>query len=392
MKFYLIQSARAFLFLLLVGGNLATTHAFNTDLNFEGQMKAIAEELKAKCLADPLTMGQKLKLPEPEDPVVKKQSLFDGRIEHELKTRLADLFDPNAAITLVASHRVTDLKEATGKSFKVVTLEVLLKKGGKEIGSVTREINNSSDIARIEGVTIAPSAADNTAEKRNQAVQAAKVNPSFDTHPDRPKAVTAFNSPRYAVEIRLLTGNGPQVVAPENKRGNALAPIGVGQAYEIVLLNFDDKNDAVAKVEIDGLDAANTFCIDKNDQGKPAAYPGYLIPKAVNGQPGEHVVPGWLHTVNQAKEVNAFQFLVTELGKGAESARKPRSAIGMIHVRFYEAALTAEALRPRTFGETDKGMGLKLNLRLESRVLATEPDSSITIRYNRDGNPPALKP
>ena len=392
MKSFYSMAVRSFLFLILVGGNLATTHAFNTDLNFEGQMKAIAEELKAKLLADGLTRGQKLRLPYPEDPFVKKQGVFDGRIEHELKTRLADLFDPNAGITLYALHRVTDAKNAKTEGVKVITIDVMWTKGGKAIGNISREINNSSDLARMEGVTIFPSVVDNTSEKRRKAVQELKANPKFDTHPQRPTAVTAFGSQRYAVEIRRLVGNVPQVVAPENKGGNALAAIGVGEAYEIVLLYFDELNDAVAKVEIDGLDVANTFCVDKDDQGKPAAYPGYLIPKAVNGRPGEHVVPGWLRTVSHTEDVNAFQFLVTELGKGAESARKPRGAIGMIHVRFYEAALEAKSLRPRTFGETDKGQGLKVNLSLESRVLATEPDASITIRYNRGELPPAPQP
>jgi hypothetical protein len=380
MSFRLYRDTVFILTLLAAGGISVSAQAAPANMTFEGQMASLVGEFREKWQKDPKSRGQKLRLKQRADKDLPKEGSFQARIEQELTARLDDLFDQNASLMISIEYRTVVASTGTNEKLQIVTLELL-----SPIGAFNREINNSGDIARVTGLTIA-NKDDDSFEERNKEVRKSVEKPRFDTHPARRTGVIAVGQPRYAVELRKLVGGVSQVVDIENMGGRALAPIAIGEAYEIVLLNYDDKCDAVAKVEVDGLDVANTFCIDKDGMGKPANYPGYMIPKARDGSPGRHVVPGWLRTVGDGRE-NVLQFSVTELGKGAETARKPRSSIGMIHVRFYEAALTVEGLRPRSFGETTTGKGLQVSYALENRVLSTEPQSSITIRYNH-GLPP----
>ena len=373
-------------------GTVPAVDAAPPNMTLAGQLAAITDQLKGIMTKDPLLKNQKLKF----GKVVNEDlpdSNFELRLEQELRKLLDDQLDDRAELTLSASYDYLQVTQGDNKGRKVIQIRLKIKDSNgrelaenvKDINSLVREINNTNDIARILGATLAPPDVQNF-EQRNEAVKKAAAKPEFATHPERPTAVIAPGQPHYAVELRKSVGGqgAPRVVPPTDERGRAFASIEVGDTYEVVLLNFDPKYDAVAKLEIDGLDAANTFHIDRDDQG-PVKYPGYFVPRAVGGKPGEHVVPGWLHTVQKRAETkdNVFQFVVNELGKGAASAKQARSLIGMITVQFFDGAANGEKMRGRNFGETGQGKGMQVDYKLKELQVGTEPLSIIAIRYTR---------
>jgi hypothetical protein len=373
-------------------GTVPAVDAAPPNMTLAGQLAAITDQLKGIMTKDPLLKNQKLKF----GKVVNEDlpdSNFELRLEQELRKLLDDQLDDRAELTLSASYDYLQVTQGDNKGRKVIQIRLKIKDSNgrelaenvKDINSLVREINNTNDIARILGATLAPPDVQNF-EQRNEAVKKAAAKPEFATHPERPTAVIAPGQPHYAVELRKSVGGqgAPRVVPPTDERGRAFASIEVGDTYEVVLLNFDPKYDAVAKLEIDGLDTANTFHIDRDDQG-PVKYPGYFVPRAVGGKPGEHVVPGWLHTVQKRAETkdNVFQFVVNELGKGAASAKQARSLIGMITVQFFDGAANGEKMRGRNFGETGLGKGMQVDYKLKELQVGTEPLSIIAIRYTR---------
>jgi hypothetical protein len=374
-------------------GTVPAVDAAPPNMTLAGQLAAITDQLKGIMTKDPLLKNQKLKF----GKVVNEDlpdSNFELRLEQELRKLLDDQLDDRAELTLSASYDYLQVTQGDNKGRKVIQIRLKIKDSNgrelaenvKDINSLVREINNTNDIARILGATLAPPDVQNF-EQRNEAVKKAAAKPEFATHPERPTAVIAPGQPHYAVELRKSVGGqgAPRVVPPTDERGRAFASIEVGDTYEVVLLNFDPKYDAVAKLEIDGLDTANTFHIDRDDQG-PVKYPGYFVPRAVGGKPGEHVVPGWLHTVQKRAETkdNVFQFVVNELGKGAASAKQARSLIGMITVQFFDGAANGEKMRGRNFGETGQGKGMQVDYKLKELQVGTEPLSIIAIRYTRN--------
>jgi len=352
------------------------------NLTLAGQLKAIEGRLRDKMAKDPPLINQKLKFGKVVNENLPDSS-FEFRLENELKKRLADLLSETSKLTLSASYDYLPAEEGQNAGHKVIQIVLTVKSDNRIVLlKEVVEVNNTGDIARILGQTLAPP--DETEfKKRNEAVEQAAADPQFATHPDRRTAVMAVGNSRYAVELRKQVGGkgAPVVIAPANQNGLAFMDIGIGDTYEVVLLNFDTEYDAVAKLEIDGLDAANTFNEDQIE------YPGYLIPRAQNGQPGIHIVPGWLHTIHRGngKEPldNVFQFVVNELGKGAASAKQVRSSIGVINVRFFDAAAPGQPMRDRSFGETGKGQGMQVNYQLQPMQIGTQPLSIISVRYTR---------
>ena len=375
-------------------GTVPAVDAAPPNMTLAAQLAAITDQLKGIMTTDPLLKNQKLKFGKVVNEAL-PDSNFELRLEQELRKLLDDQLDDRAELTLSASYDYLQVTQGDNKGRKVIQIRLKIKNSNgqelaekvKEINdSLVREINNTNDIARILGVTLAPPNVQDF-KQRNEAVEKAAAKPEFATHPQRPTAVIAPGQPHYAVELRKSVGGhgAPQAVPPTDEKGRgAFASIAVGDTYEVVLLNFDPKYDAVAKLEIDGLDAANTFHIDRDDQG-PVKYPGYFVPRAVGGKPGEHVVPGWLHTVQKRAESkdNVFQFVVNELGKGAASAKQARSSIGMITVQFFGPKKEVEGVVPRGVGETGLGKGLQVDYELKQMRTGTDPLSIIAIRYTR---------
>ncbi len=263
-----------------------------------------------------------------------------------------------------------------GKPIKLRTRE-----GEVDAETIIREVNNSSDIARILGTTLAPPDS-NDYQVRLKATETAFETPKFKLVGGT--QVSTQNAQTYSVELRKRPGGKGDLkpIQPVNESGLAFASIDVGETYVVVLCNYDEKADAVAKLEIDGLDAANTFNTDKAADGKQLTHQGYFVPRAKNGKPGEHLVPGWLHTLKPGND-NTFDFVVNELGKGAATQLKVRGSTGIVTVRFFDACEENETPRSRSFGETGVGQARKQDYSLKSAKIGTEPAAIISIRYSR---------
>ena len=369
--------------LLAVLDDTSAVFANPIDMNLAAQLAAIEDELRDKMAKDPPLMNQKLKFGKVVNENLPESS-FELRLEEELRERLADLLSNNGVLTLSASYDYVTVDAGENQGHKVIQITLTIKNAARrELLQIVREVNNTGDIARILGSTLAPPDTKQF-EVRNDELEKAQAEPQFATHPRRSTAVTAKGQNRYALELRKrIAGQGrPVAVPPSNVDGRAFAEIDHGDTYEVVLLNFDETYDAVVKLEIDGLDTANTF----NSDG--VSYPGYFIPRAKDGEPGIHVVPGWLHTIQRSDSAsnkidNVFEFVVNELGKGAASSKSVRSSIGVVTARFFDAASPDEKMRSRFFGETGKGKGMQVDYGVKQVQMSTQPLSIISIRYTR---------
>ena len=195
--------------------------------------------------------------------------------------------------------------------------------------------------------------------------------------------VTVPNNPLYAVEIQRRS-SGQQYFSPvpiDDQQGWAFAPIHVGDIYKVALYNYSTQTDVVAKIEIDGLDVATTFSVDRDADGKSLVN-GYVVPRSMNGALGNHIVPGWLHTTTKGNN-NVYEFVVNELGKGAASALKTKGEIGVITVRFFEACRPDETLAARSFGETGVGQARRFDYHKVDLQYRSQPDAIVSVRYNR---------
>lgn len=340
-----------------------------------GQLRGLASDIRTVMETDTKLQGQKLlfgKVVATDLP----DSSYELRLEAELKVLLEGILGSKSRFTLSFSYDYLPSASENNQGNKVVQISYVIKDDKrKALSTGAREINDTGDIAKILGQILVPPDVQDFRE-RNRAANDAQENPQF--HLLEKTRVTAVGKERYAVELRKRRGGHGelQAIAPSNENGKPYAAIDVGDTYEVVLYNYDEQSDAVVELTIDGLDAANTFNADG------VKYPGYFVPRAKNGMPGVHVVPGWLHTVKKADD-NVFQFVVNELGKGAASSKKVRSGIGIVTAAFKDACEPHENLRKRNFGETGKGAGMRVDYQLKQVKIGTDPIAIISIRYTR---------
>lgn len=366
MKYYLILPV-FFLF------TSSTDAAEPTRMSLPGQLHALAAEIRDIVQRDTILKGRKLLF----GKVVNRRlanSTYELRLETELRELLKDLLASQADFTLSAEYDYRDSDGGDNAGLKVVQLTLVIEDSkGKEVAKKVREVNDTADIAKIVGITLSlPDVKDFA--KRNEAAKEAQAKPDFQLLEGT--RVAASGNPRYAVELRKRAGGqgAASAVVPVNQSGLAFAELALGDTYEVVLFNHDTIFDAVAELTIDGLDAANSF----NTDG--VRYPGYFIPRAKDGKPGEHVVPGWLHTAKKAND-NVFVFVVNELGKGAASAKQVRGRTGVVSATFRDACEPNEQLRARSFGETGKGDGMRFDYQLKNVQVGSVPLAIVHVRY-----------
>lgn len=326
---------------------------------------------------------------------------YDQFFSDVLGRHLADVIDDRATLLLKFQYAYLESQSETNKGLRIVQLTAELKERGITKHTFKpREVNNTSDIGRILGITLmppmfeekttsveeeTPKVQKNQADRfreRLKATEAAMENPAFDVI--QRTQVTAPDTRSYTVEIRRRVGGTGEAVPvnPVDQRGLAFTPVEIGDTYLIALYNYDQNYDAVARVEIDGLDVIHTFLEDRDAQGKKLNYPGYYIPRATAQGPGVHVVPGWLRTV-QTGNANVFDFVVNELGRGAASALKVQGSTGVISVRFFDACPPDGNLRSRNFGETGKGEARRADYKTIAVQVGSEPVAQISVRYSR---------
>lgn len=382
----MIRITWIFYFLLAVTALSSKSQAQNQA--FEGQLKALSQKILDFHETDRLYKDQKMRLVKVEAKDIPDAG-DDQRIREGLTKHLNDILDDNAKLQLKIdwSYKQSATKTNAGKKVIEIQATILLADGRPiplnaktaEVVSFVREVNNSTDIARLIGATLAPPDTPDHAT-RLKAISSAFEKPSFSTF--EKTRIAAVDQPRYAVELVQRVGNqgSPIPITPQDLNGMAFAPIAIGDTYEIVLYNYDEQADAVAKVEIDGLDVANAFNSDID--ASENMVPGYFIPRAKNGTPGTHTIKGWLHTIKQGED-NIFQFVVDELGKGAASSKKVEGKIGLITTQFFDAYAPNEKPRARNFGATAVGEPMKIQYETKECVIGDQAVSVVTVRYSR---------
>ncbi len=349
-------------------------------MTLSGQIAALTQEVKQALKTDPRVAGQSLRLGAfaPQGRRV-KDSNYGLRLEREFQQLLKDNLRDDAKLTLAGSYHFVEGESADNRGADVLVITAQIQNDrGKEITSFTREVNNTDDILGVlQRTGAAPADPQASFQERNKAAKQAVEKPTFLTLDGGRVAVVG--RPQWSVRLlkKSQANARGQPVTPQNIGGLAFVPLGIRDYYEIELFN-DDTSDAAATVTVDGLDVANTFSVDKNAQGQPVVWLGFLVPKARTS-----LIRGWLHTIHPTKDqTNVFSFLVTELGQGAASALKQRGGIGVITVQFREACPPGEKLSGRSFGETTKGEGLEEKFTTQPAVIGDNVLSTISIRYN----------
>jgi hypothetical protein len=373
---------RRFFMLLLAACWLGTARLeAAVKMSLTGQLQALANDVKDNLKNNPLVVGQRVALGkfDPEGPRA-RESNYGMEIERQLKSLLADVLSDDATLTLAGSYHYVKSDQGDNAGLEVLLLTAQIKnERGKEVVAITREVNDTDDIFHVLGLTgSAPHDRNASFKDRNAAAQQAAKKPAFEVQ--NGYRVAALGLPQWSVGIlKKKTFDGPtEPGTPQDVKGKAFVNVGVGEYYEIELVN-NDKADAVATITVDGLDVANKFSEDKDSSGKPVHYPGYFV---AHGSP--FVIRGWLHSVKRTgSKDNVFTFLVTELGQGAASALKVRGAIGVITVQFREACEPDAQLTRRSFGETTKGEGLEEKYTLKSARVGENVLSTVSLRYNR---------
>ncbi|XZE18003.1 hypothetical protein SH449x_003285 [Pirellulaceae bacterium SH449] len=380
-----IQKCRRLALVILF---VAFTSAFNfrsqcsaqTNQSLDGQLFGLAEEVKNFLANDRLYKGKKIRLDRISTTGMPDAN-YDSAIQLTLSQALADFIDKKSNFFLKIELTYLVSESNTNRGNRVIQIHSKLLESGIAKWTSTREVNNTSDIGRVGGITQSlPDSTDYL--ERLAAIEAAFKSPAFIAREST--KIQAPGNDKYAIEIRCRKGGSDVSVPvhPLDENGLAFVPIQITDAYEVVLYNYDTQADAVVTLEIDGLDVLSTFCSDKDSTGRSVRYPGYFVPRASGSGPGTHVVRGWMNTVKPGAN-NIFEFVVMELGKGAASALEVCGEIGVITARFSDAYKPDEQPRSRNFGETGKGEPRKQDYSLVPVQVGTEPSVIISVRYSR---------
>ncbi len=317
-----------------------------------------------------------------------RETHYGPELRRLFEARLGGRLVPKGHLTLSVDYDLiassTDILDGT--KLHILQLHATIKDDQrKPLWEKHVEINDSVDIARVMGLTVAPPPNGSQAQRhkaveeaamKNVGKPAAEILPNFTVTDGSRIGIPGCD--RFAVEIwvkGMPDGEACPVVPVHDSMGNAFIDIKPDQFYEIVIYNHD-QDDCIAQIRIDGQDAINRFNADG------VHYPGLLVFAGKSGR-----LRGWLHTVKpRTKENdNVFAFAVKEYGHGS-AAPVPfdsTAEIGMITVQF------APALKPGEGGRggrdmsrfTDKGPGIAQKLTLEKRDIG-DFNETITVRYS----------
>lgn len=265
-----------------------------------------------------------------------------------------------------------------------VRLELrIVDRSGEELVTLPKRFEvpvlQNAEIAVLLGLTVhLPPAA--PGKDRNENIEKARKKESTPavqktvvrTHPESP----------YGVEIRVKPAVKAEAKPKEAelKDGVPFVEIGLGELYEISLVN-DSAHEAAVRIAIDGLDVF-TFSEDRKADGK-ARFTHFILPAKKTT-----VIKGWHRTNKDLPEGNIWSFLVTEYGKGADSAKKSSGKVGVVSVTFSVSYLSEEELKNAegkardVRKETDRGPLDREKFQAVKRFIGIERDV-VSVRYSR---------
>lgn len=363
--------------------NAATTRSLDVEL--AGLLKTVSDALDT----DGALKGRTLSLggiASEDRPDANYAAELRRLFEEKLKGKLV----PDGALKMTVYYDLVDSEsdsaqgDPSNKKMKVLLIRVIIKDDKKkELFNKSAEINDSADIARVLGLTVAPPPNGNQHQRnrevdeaynQNKGKPADQVKPTFTVREGTKIGIPGCE--RFFVEILVKDspeGQAKAITPTANPLGNAFVDIKGNQSYEVRVHNYDEYS-CVAKIRIDGQDAFNRFNVDG------VKYNGLLLEKGQSG-----TLKGWMHTTKpRTKEKdNVFAFVVREYGLGSAEAQKASGEVGVITVQFAVAWKEGEA-RPagRNIGrETDKGPGIEQGFQVEKRHLG-EFNETISIRYS----------
>ena len=351
-----------------------------TRTTLEGQILSLCKQVEDTLASDPRMKGQSITLGEFTGKGEATGTNFGLRIEQSIKGNLSKILQVKAKFTLDGSYLFVSSEDPATPNARVLVVTARIgDERDREVKLISVEVNDTDGIVQALGLTASiPRTTKTTFEERNQEVQKIQEKPAFGTIGGT--RVTAVNATKLGMGIlKKSTFNGTTgTVTPKNVGGHAFVAIAPGDYYEIELVNLEDI-DVVATVTVDGLDVANTFATDKDSDGKPMNWPGYLITAGTS-----MTVRGWLNTIDQSVKDNVYSFRVVELGQGAASALKARGGVGVITVQFREACAPDAKLSGRSVGgETAKGEGLQEQMEAKPVQIGDNVLTTVSIRYNR---------
>lgn len=338
--------------------------------------KQIAEVVKSK--------GGSIALDEIKDVTVGGQSnsgpgmldmLGSALKRHEVK------IDPKANLLLQGNYTVK-----VDQGLLKLRMELrILERSGEELVTLPRRyeglIAQNADIAILFGLTVPLPPAGNPKDRNKPIEDALDPKGKKNPPPVKGSVVRTKEDSPYGLELRVK----PNVKAEAKPRdvklvdGKPFIDIAIGELYEIVLHN-DTKHEAAVRIFIDGLDIF-TFSEDRKADGTPQF--GHFILS-----PGVTTIKGWHRTNKPLKDGNIWSFLVTEYGKGSDSARKSSGKVGVVTVTFGvsypndDERKKAEGAARDTRKETDRGPLDHQGFKAVTRSIGIERDV-ISIRYSK---------
>jgi len=380
----MLRSIPAFLMLVLLGGNGYAAPTRSLDAELDGLLKQVADLLDN----DNALKGRTVSLGgiASED---RPDTNYAGELRRLFEARLKGKLVPDGTLKMTIFYDLIESEEiaageASGNKMKVLVIRVLIKDDKKkELFNKSVEVNESGDIKRVLGLTVALPPNGNQAERnrevekaynQNKGKPADQVKPTFEVI-DKTK-IGIPGCKKFYVEILVKdtpVGVAKPIAPTANALGNAFVDIKGNQYYEVRVYNDDDYA-CVTKICIDGQDAFNRFNADG------VKYNGLLLEKGQSG-----TLKGWMHTTKPrpVEKDNVFSFVVREYGLNSPQAQKASGEVGVITVQFAVAWKEGEA-RPagRNLGrETVPGPGLEQAFKIVKRHIG-EFNETISIRYS----------
>jgi hypothetical protein len=279
-------------------------------------------------------------------------------------------YEVKADYALVSSELSHDMKEIK------FALHIFNTDSGEELNilrsRVQVRLSGTNTIALITGIT-ASVPPNGTKEERNKVLQKAHTSPSVFIHGHEKTLVSCSESSPYAVELLVKPLNSEGTLAPRpayEQGGLAFVDIQRDELYQVKIYNNSGKPVAIT-LTIDGLDVFH-FSKDRDKEGRPL-YKRFICAGKTR------TIQGWFDTLQ-----NAYQFLVTEYGKGAVSQAGVIShgQVGVIHVAFAECREIKPGAKGRGGNETGIGPPIKVNLK-PVHYEFENPHEFVTIRYSK---------